>query len=40
MFLLAQFVTLDVVAVIGTVALDLYFEHGFWVVAAWPRSPG
>ena len=40
MFLLAQLVNLDVVAVIGTVALDLYREHGFWVVAARPRSPG
>ena len=24
--------TLHVAAVLGTVALDLYFEHGFWVV--------
>jgi non-ribosomal peptide synthetase-like protein len=31
-FLLAQFVNLAVVAVIGTVAFDLYHEHGFWVV--------
>ena len=32
LFLLAHLVTLNVVVVIGTVALDLYMEHGFWVV--------
>jgi non-ribosomal peptide synthetase-like protein len=31
-FLLAQLVMLDVGTVFGTVALDLYVDHGFWVV--------
>jgi hypothetical protein len=34
LFLLAQFVNLYVVAMLGMVALDHYFEHGFWVVPA------
>jgi non-ribosomal peptide synthetase-like protein len=32
LFLLAQLVNLHVLATVGMVALDLYFEHGFWVV--------
>jgi acetyltransferase-like isoleucine patch superfamily enzyme len=32
LFLLAQLVNLHVLATMGMVALDLYFEHGFWVV--------
>jgi non-ribosomal peptide synthetase-like protein len=32
LFLLVQFVNLNVVAVIGAAALDSYFERGFWVV--------
>jgi len=31
-YLLAQIVILNVVSVFGTVAFDLYFERGFWVV--------
>jgi len=34
LFLLAQFVNLYVVAMLGMVAFDHYFEHGFWVVPA------
>jgi hypothetical protein len=34
LFLLAQFVNLYVVAMLGVVAFDHYFEHGFWVVPA------
>jgi len=32
LYLLAQLVNLYVVTTLGMVALDLYFEHGFWVV--------
>ena len=39
LFLLAQLVTLAVVRAVGAVALDLYHEHGFWVVP-WPPSRG
>ncbi len=31
-FLLANLATLNIVVVIGTAALDLYVDHGFWVV--------